>query len=97
MVCTQGASKPVNHISLTMTIFNGSSSFLNLPFIASVASLVLKCGFQASGSLEIFPVITTATSGQPSKAVNALYIFTQLRLLIQTTMAFPASVLVLLV
>src|SRR5690606_31390085 len=90
IVWAQGASNPVSHISRTITICSGSSGVRKRFFMASIASLVRICGFQAGGSLLMFPVIITAISGHSLSALSALYIFTQFLRLIHTIIALPS-------
>ena len=57
IVCRQGASKPVSHMSRTMTILNGSLGSLKRLASSSRRGLLRMCGCQSSGS-DAEPVIT---------------------------------------
>jgi hypothetical protein len=61
MVCRQGASKPVSHMSRTITMRKGSR--LSLKRLANLRrlSLLRMCGCQ-SGPSSALPVITTFTT-----------------------------------
>ena len=58
IVCRQGASKPVSHISRTITILNGFLGSLN-SFAKSRRCFLLPMCFCHSGPSSALPVITT--------------------------------------
>ena len=61
IVCRHGASKPVSHMSRTITSLNGSFGSLKRLASASRRGLLRMCGCQSSGS-EAEPVITTLSA-----------------------------------
>src|ERR1035437_10008096 len=58
IVCRHGTSKPVSHISRTITNSRGSLVFLNRSPMTSLRCLLRICGCQSTGSVAL-PVITT--------------------------------------
>ena len=97
IVCRLGASKPVSHMSRTMTMRNGSAGSRKRRASASRRDLLRMCGCHSSGS-DAEPVMTTliAPASSPSPAHSgrsatiSRYSSTQIRRLMQTTMALPS-------
>ena len=98
IVCRQGTSKPVSHMSRTITSCNSSSGSLKRRANRSRAALFRTCGCHSGGS-DAEPVITTlilpfassslCQSGR--KRVMASYMATQMRRLMHTIIALPKS------
>ena len=99
MVCRLGASKPVSHMSRTITILNGSFGSRKRSARSSRRGLLRMCGCQSSGS-DAEPVITTlsapCSSSSPCQAGRSAtisrYSSTQMRRLMHTTIALPSIV-----
>ena len=97
IVCRLGASKPVSHMSRTITILNGSVGSRKRLASASRRGLLRMCGCQSSGS-DAEPVITTLSapwsSSSPCQAGRSAtisrYRSTQIRRLMQTIIALPS-------
>ena len=105
IVCRHGASKPVSHMSRTSTMRKGSDGSLNRPARSFRPCLVRMCCCQ-SGPSVAEPVITTFTAVSPFRSVSgsspaapaqsgrsftmASCSSTQIRRLMQTTIALPS-------
>lgn len=98
IVFMHGASKPVSHMSRTITSLRGSAGSRARLARKSRRFLLPMCFCQSSGS-EAEPVITIltapdASSSEPQSGLRAMiasYSFTQIRRLMQTAMALPVS------
>src|SRR5262252_8835496 len=67
IVCSEGASKPVSHMSRTSTIRSGSAASRNRFARASRRDLLRMCGCQSAGS-DAEPVITTLIAPRSSSS-----------------------------
>ncbi len=100
IVCIDGTSNPVSHISLTITIF--SSSELSFILLANKSRLCLLpicfCSLSLSAALPlittlILPLSISSLCQSGLRLIISSYKSTQIRLLIQTTIAFPSIAL----
>ncbi len=97
IVCMLGQSKPVSHMSRTMTSFKPSDGALNRLAMASLASFVRMCGCHAVLSdaeplmtILIWPLASSALCHCGRSLMIASYISTQMRRDMQTIIALPS-------